>query len=292
MVKFNKEKHEYSDKNGKVLISVTQLLEKHGLSTDFSNVDKDLLDAKAKRGTMIHEEVERYIKKRDIGFTSEFMSYIELIKKNELVPAKAEVRVSDGFIAGTTDQWGYDTKNNQYYIGDVKTGSVINYNEIRWQLSLYDYLLPEKACKTPRKLYCFHLTDNPRMIAVEPIPKEEIERLLECERKGEIYKQEVVVTEDRLAQLVQLKYDMDELDRQKKEIDRQVSEITDTVKDLMRTKGIKTFENDLVKITYVAPTTRESIDSKKLKAELPDIAAKYTKTSDVKDSVRITWRNE
>ena len=49
MVKFNKEKHEYSD-NGKVLISVTQLLKKHGLSTDFSNVDKDLLNAKAERG--------------------------------------------------------------------------------------------------------------------------------------------------------------------------------------------------------------------------------------------------
>lgn len=289
MVKFNKEKHEYSD-NGKVLISVTQLLKKHGLSTDFSNVDKDLLNAKAERGTMIHQEVERYIKKRDIGFTSELMGYIDLITKNELVPAKAEVRVSDGFIAGTTDQWGYDTKNNQYYIGDVKTGSVINYNEVRWQLSLYDYLLPEKACKTPRKLYCFHLTDNPRMISVDPVPREEIERLLECERKGEIYKQEVVVTEDRLAQLVQLKYDMDELELRKKEIDRQMSEITDTVKELMRDKGIKTFENDLVKITYVAPTTRESIDSKKLKAELPEIAAKYTKTSEVKDSVRITWR--
>ena len=265
MVKFNKEKHEYSD-DGKVLISVTQLLKKHGLSTDFSNVDKDLLEAKAKRGTMIHQEVERYIKKSEIGFTSEFMGYIDLITKYELVPAKAEVMVHNDIVAGTLDQWGYDTKNNQYYIGDAKTGSVINYNEVRWQLSLYDYLLPKRACKTPRKLYCFHLTDNPRMIAVEPIPKEEIERLLECERKGEIYKQEVVVTEDRLAQLVQLKYDMDELDRQKKEIDRQVSEITDTVKDLMRDKGIKTFENDLVKITYVAPTTKESIDSKKLKA--------------------------
>ena len=289
MVKFNKEKHEYSD-NGKVLISVTQLLKKHGLSTDYSNVDKELLNSKADRGKMIHEEVEKYIKKKDIGFTSEFMSYVELINKNELVPAKAEVIVHNDIIAGTLDQWGYDGKNNQFYIGDVKTGSVINYNEVRWQLSLYDYLLPEKACKTPRKLYCFHLTDNPRMIAVEPIPKEEIERLLECERKGEIYKQEVVATEDRLAQLVQLKYDMDELELRKKEIDRQMSEITDTVKELMRDKGIKTFENDLVKITYVAPTTRESIDSKKLKAELPEIAAKYTKTSEVKDSVRITWR--
>ena len=54
------------------------------------------------------------------------------------------------------------------------------------------------------------------MISVDPVPREEIERLLECERKGEIYKQEVVATEDRLAQLVQLKYYMDELELRKK----------------------------------------------------------------------------
>lgn len=291
MVKFNKEKHEYSD-NGKVLISVTQLLEKHGLSTDFSNVDKDLLNAKAERGTMIHKEIEEWIQLRETGFTSELSDYIALTDQHNLVPSKAEVMVHNDIVAGTLDQWGYDINNNQFYIGDIKTGSVINYNEVRWQLSLYDYLLPEKTCKTPRKLYCFHLNDNSRVISVDPIPREEIERLLECERKGEIYKQEIVATEDRLAQLVQLKYDMDELELRKKEIERQMSEITDTVKDLMRDKGIKTFENDLVRITYVAPTTRESIDSKKLKAELPEIAAKYTKTSEVKDSVRITWRNE
>ena len=51
--------------------------------------------------------------------------------------------------------------------------------------------------------------------------------------------------------------------------------------------GVKKFENDILKITYVEPTTRETIDSKKLKAELPAVAAKYTKISQVKGSVRI-----
>ena len=76
------------------------------MSTDFSNVDKDLLKAKAERGTMIHQEVERYIKKRDIGFTSELMGYIDLIAKHELVPAKAEVRVSDGIYRRNTTSGG------------------------------------------------------------------------------------------------------------------------------------------------------------------------------------------
>jgi hypothetical protein len=291
MVKFNKETHTYTDKK-KILISVTQLMKKHGLATDFSMVDEQVLNSKADRGTMIHEEIEAYINSGEIGFTSELSDYMGLMTKNTLIPSAAEVIVANDIVAGTLDQWGYDAVNNQFYIGDIKTGTTLNSNALRWQLSLYDYLLSAKVCKAPRLLYCFHLWQVPRRITVEPIPREEIERLLDCERKGEIYKQEVVVTDDTLAMLVQLKYEMDELDTQKKEIENRSNLIIETVKGLMRDKGIKCFENDLIKLTYVAPTTRETIDTKKLKADLPEIAAKYIKTSEIKDSVRITWRKE
>ena len=56
----------------------------------------------------------------------------------------------------------------------------------------------------------------------------------------------------------------------------------------MEKYGVKKFETDEVTFTYVAPTTRNTIDSKALKAEQPDIAALYTKTSNVKASVKIT----
>lgn len=42
-----------------------------------------------------------------------------------------------------------------------------------------------------------------------------------------------------------------------------------------------------VKATYVSPSTRTSIDSKKLKEEEPEIAKKFTKTSNVSASVRL-----
>ncbi|MBR2493887.1 MAG: hypothetical protein IKB64_10600 [Paludibacteraceae bacterium] len=42
-----------------------------------------------------------------------------------------------------------------------------------------------------------------------------------------------------------------------------------------------------VKLTYVGPSTRTSIDSKKLKEEEPELAKKFTKTSNVNASVRI-----
>ena len=51
---------------------------------------------------------------------------------------------------------------------------------------------------------------------------------------------------------------------------------------------MKSFETPEIKFTYVAPTTRTSIDSTKLKKDLPDVAAKYSKTSKVSASVKIT----
>lgn len=42
-----------------------------------------------------------------------------------------------------------------------------------------------------------------------------------------------------------------------------------------------------VKLTYVSPSTRSSIDSKKLKEEEPEIAKKFTKTSNVGATIRI-----
>lgn len=41
------------------------------------------------------------------------------------------------------------------------------------------------------------------------------------------------------------------------------------------------------KLTYVSPSTRTTIDSKKLKEEEPEIAKKFTKTTTVKASVRL-----
>ena len=69
-------------------------------------------------------------------------------------------------------------------------------------------------------------------------------------------------------------------------------EMREAIKVAMRDNFAKKFENDLIAITYVAPTTRTSIDTKKLKEEKPEIWEEYSKTSEVKDSVRITINND
>lgn len=78
-----------------------------------------------------------------------------------------------------------------------------------------------------------------------------------------------------------------DLNLQKKQLEAQDKEVRQQLEKVMGEYGIKQFENDLLKVTYVEPTTRTTIDSKKLKEELPAVAEKYTKVSQVKGSVRI-----
>lgn len=75
---------------------------------------------------------------------------------------------------------------------------------------------------------------------------------------------------------------------QKKQIEDQEKEMRKQLVVAMEKYGVKSLKNDLVEIVYVAPTTRTTIDSKALKNDLPDIAAKYSKTSNVSASVKIS----
>ena len=59
------------------------------------------------------------------------------------------------------------------------------------------------------------------------------------------------------------------------------------LKVAMKANNVKKFENDFLAITYVAETERVAIDTKRLKEEKPELWNEYSKTTPVKDSVRI-----
>ena len=74
----------------------------------------------------------------------------------------------------------------------------------------------------------------------------------------------------------------------KKELEAEDKKMREELEKAMSDYGVNSFENEYVKITHIDPTTKVSVDSKKLKAELPDIYQKYSKVSDVKGYVKIT----
>lgn len=57
--------------------------------------------------------------------------------------------------------------------------------------------------------------------------------------------------------------------------------------DEMRKNNIYKLETDSILLSYIAPTTRETFDSKTLKQYHPDIYDAHINISEVKDSLRI-----
>ena len=84
-------------------------------------------------------------------------------------------------------------------------------------------------------------------------------------------------TIQKITSLLQMKKDLDEQEKQLKQ----------ELLKAMETYGVKSFETDHIKMTYVAPTTRSTIDSTRLKKDHPDIVEQYSKISNVSASVRV-----
>ena len=69
-------------------------------------------------------------------------------------------------------------------------------------------------------------------------------------------------------------------------------QLRDAILQGMKNNGVKKFENELLSLTYIAPTQRESIDVAALRAAEPELAKRYTKTSVVKEQLRIKLKEE
>lgn len=78
-----------------------------------------------------------------------------------------------------------------------------------------------------------------------------------------------------------------DLQNKQQELQNKNNEIKEQIKEAMEKNEVKKYENDYISITYVAPTTRTTVDSKLLKEKYEDIYNECSKTSDVKSSIRI-----
>lgn len=275
----------YND--GKPLISVTQLLRKHGLAPDYSMVNKAVLDRKASIGTMIHKEIENYVHFKTIEefHSAELDEFIRITKAKKLKFSKAEVIVGNDIVAGTIDLIGNGI------IADNKTSNLLDIDYVTWQTSVYAYLY-EREYDTPIKhLYAIHLPigKEGKVKELDRIPDAEIERLLLCEKNGTLYSAPIVELNQptELSALYEVERVLSDLDAQVKAVEAKKADILAKLQTAMETAGVKKYESDKLAITYVDATTKESVDTARLKKEMPDIARQYAKTSTVKAYVKV-----
>lgn len=77
-----------------------------------------------------------------------------------------------------------------------------------------------------------------------------------------------------------------------KQLESDYKAMKDRLYELMLEHKVKSFETEKLLITLVTPATSTSIDSKALKAEMPEVAAKYSKTNTKKGYTKITMKKE
>lgn len=285
MIEFKKDTHQYF-LNGKELISVTKLMQKHGLAPDYSAVSQDVLERKAERGTFIHAEIEAFNKNGEIGFTKELENYIEYQSEKKFECLESELIVYNDICAGTLDlllDYG-----GELVIADIKTTAKLHQEAVSWQLSIYNYLLGWQAEKA--QAFHFDQDGNLKVVTIPFKPKNEVEKLMECERQGIYYKQDVSIPYSQLVILEKAQEIIEQAERQKKEGEALLNDVKDAIMQAMEKNAVKSFESSRLKITYVDAIQRTTIDTARLKQEKPDIVENYSKTTITKPSIRITLK--
>jgi len=286
---FDTKTHTYID-NNKILISCTELLKKHHLAPTYDKVDSEILKLASERGTLIHKEIEDYIKQGERGFTRELENFIKETQRQEIEPLESEQLLHNDIVAGTCD-FLYKDKDNKLHRADFKTTSTIHKDYVSWQLSLYDYLDTTKA--NYFEVWHFDKDGYLTIKQVAPKPIVEIEKLLNAERNGELYQSETMeLSEKEINEISMLLNVIDTAKKNMEYAENQLATLRDSIKEQMEQRGIKAIKNENFTITYKAPTTRQTIDSAKLKVEQPDIYSQYLKETNIKSSIEIKLKKE
>lgn len=290
MIRFDEAEHRYFD-GEKELIPVTKLMAKHGLAPDYSGIPERVLRAKAERGSLIHKEIEDYIKTGEIGFTPECGEFVDYVENNGVTVTGSEKIVHNDICAGTVDLFLIDAEGRSW-IADIKTTAKIHWDAVSWQLSIYNALSGYTAKRF--SVFYFNNESELKVKNIVPKPAEEVERLFECERNGEIYtapKTPAIIDETRIAELAEIERIIAEAKRTKEEAEGREKAIKDALIAAMEQNGItEPIECGALRITYVAPYEKKTIDSARLKKELPEVAAQYMNTSTVNAAVRISFK--
>lgn len=120
--------------NDKLVPSVTQLLDKG----EYKDVDPDVLRYAQFRGTLIHREIEQWLKDKKEGFSREFFEFVELFTNNKEMFGKKAI--------WDVKTYAYATKENKEKC----------YEQIKMYADAVEWLTGEKITQ----FYLIHLPKN------------------------------------------------------------------------------------------------------------------------------------
>lgn len=285
-IRFVEETHKYyvADKE---IPSVTTIISKV-LGNPFAKETIYMRQARDK-GTMIHKVISDFIVDGKVPefIFPEFDNFLELSKKHDIVWDLSEQIIYNNIdnmeYAGTLDL--FSVKDEE--ISDVKTGSTKQLRKWQIQLSLYAWALIDKfGLKVTKGSILWLHDEKAEYISVEILSKEQIIEVLKAyyEKRDDYTKiEEVALKTLNPTAIEEFNATLDTIQM----LEEKIKGTKEKIKTEMEQRGLNQIRLGNRVISYVAPTTRESVDSKKLKEEYPEVWDKCKKVSKVNASIRI-----
>jgi regulator of replication initiation timing len=286
-VVFNPENHTYSYE-GKQLSGVTSLLSATLFKDKYSGIDEEVLRKAAAYGTSVHETIELF---ETMGFDdvgNELTNYKKICKEHGIRAIESEYLVSDNSRIASSIDLVMENAAREVVLVDIKTTSGgIDRDYLSWQLSIYAYLFELQTGILVEELACVWLRhEESEYMTIPRRSNGDVMQLLDEYFSG----CEVTVEKQNLPMEVKnIANAISEVEKHLKDLTAQRDILKEKILNLMKANQCEKVEIDgKVLITYVAPTTKESLDTKKFKDEHPELYEKYVRQSDVKESLRIT----
>ena len=299
------------------ITGVTTMMRRLGLSKDYSGIKPDVLARAAARGTAIHELFQDFemngsavsaihfewdcvdgTHKEEDEIVDDLLSKYSVLSKYYFSALAVEYLVSDNESVASMIDFISQVDDTTVDLIDYKSSSTLDKKGLEWQLSFYKYLF-ERQNKgiNVRNLYGVHCHDAKGLKVVDVIFKgdEAVAEMLNAFKNGVVPADEsesalMVQSVDELMpeypNLSKALYHKRELQEMIDRIDDAYAEAIEALKDRMREQHITEVSIPGGKYVFTEEHSAVRFDSKKFKADHPELAEKYTSTTTVAASLK------
>lgn len=289
--------------------SVTELLKRHHISTDYTGVDPKVLENAATFGKAVHSDIENFIKDPKYIPTTPQGNSFKLYALQYLDSAIAEQPLAIDYngmiVAGTCDLLAF-MKDGTPIIADHKNTTTLAREYVSWQVSIYDFMARSLGneeingqklnWKGALKRYCFLYDKKTGVMTpklLDCIPDREIINLLDCEYHNKIYtKPKLSLTDELSFNLEDAENKLAIAEKNYKEAKRYAEKFRAELLKCFESQQKMVYEGTSIRATYIAPYDQMKVDTVKLKRDFPQVYSQVVKPSKAKGYVKIAIKGE
>ena len=249
------------------------------------------LNNAAERGSKVHEIIERYENDFDMCDAPELYGYLEERDSHGLTHVASEYLVSDEKHYASKIDHVFVDQDGGIVIVDIKTNYTPPYEKTALQLSIYKWLfeLQNPKLKVSKCAMIWLREDKHEYKELTPWASEMVDELVQADINDLPFDIQNTYG-DLPAKVFDVQVYLRKLEEDVKQKTEELKAIKEGLCRMMLEKNIKTFSTDVMQMTTVTPKPRETFDSKSFAKDYPDLYKEYVKTSEVKPSVRITYK--